>query len=145
MPNRANEFTALFRQFEHAMKRTKYIKNADLAQADWSSLARDLGTDFFDRVQRENIAPHLIGEPPRKLMKQDLSWQPANPAPFRTAEELIVQGVCRVRNSLFHGEKFVGGSGSAQWKRDQVLVAEALAVLNEAKRFVPDVVAAFPK
>ena len=38
-----------------------------------------------------------------------MEWAPANPEPLTNVAQLIVNGVCRVRNSYIHGEKFVGG------------------------------------
>jgi hypothetical protein len=57
--------------------------------------------------------------------------------------ELFDQGVCRVRNSLFHGEKFVDRQD--QRERDAILVSEALSVLREAQDRVPAVAALLAK
>ena len=43
----------------------------------------------------------------------------------------MLNGVCRVRNSYIHGEKFTGGP-EGQWDRDTTLIMEAHAVLKEA-------------
>lgn len=126
----AEAFTVAFRNAEYALKRSTYVRgNRDFAEADWDRFAKDLGRAFFDDVVQRGIAPTLIGTPPRKLQR-DLSWVPAQPEPLRTVAQLIVNGVCRVRNSLFHGEKFVGSDG--QWERDQTLIVEAHAVLEAA-------------
>jgi len=61
----------------------------------------------------------------------DLQWAPETPFPLTNVHELIVQGVCRVRNSYLHGEKFRGGP-DGQWERDVTLIREAHAVLDEA-------------
>lgn len=65
-------------------------------------------------------------------MADGLAWQPEKPAPLRNVTELFVQGVCRVRNSYLHGEKFVGSGDPGQWKRDTTLIEEAFAVLTLA-------------
>lgn len=101
-----------------------------VAEADWDAFARDLGPDFFAAIVDKGIAKTLIGEPPRRLMN-DLQWAPEIPIPFTNVRELIVQGVCRVRNSYLHGEKFRGGP-DGQWERDVNLIREAHAVLDEA-------------
>lgn len=64
----------------------------------------------------------------------DMTWSPEKTSPLTNVHELIVQGVCRVRNSFLHGEKFTGGP-EKQWDRDLTLVKEAHAVLMEAMAF----------
>lgn len=126
----AAAFAAEFRQSEYALKRSGYLKKRDLAEADWDRVARELGQAFHDRIVAMGIAPTLISEPPRRL-KADLTWAPENPAPLETVQQLIVNGVCQVRNSYIHGEKFTGGP-EHQWERDLTLVSEAHAVLRLA-------------
>jgi hypothetical protein len=127
----ARAFTTDFGQVEYALKRSGYLrKGKDVAEADWNAFARDLGGDFFKAVVEKQIATTLIGVPPRRLLA-DLQWSPENPAPLTNVHDLIIQGVCRVRNSYHHGEKFVGGP-EGQFDRDKTLVEEAHAVLNEA-------------
>ena len=130
----ANVFAADFRRMEYALKRSSYVrKNKKHAQADWDRFAQDLGADFFDHVMAEGIAKTLIGHPPRQLLA-DLQWSPENPAPLANVAQLFANGVCRVRNSYIHGEKFTGGP-EGQWERDTLLIQEAHAVLNEASLF----------
>lgn len=92
-----------------------------------------MGQGFFDHVVTSGVAKTLVGEPPRRLLA-DMQWDPPNPVPLTNVAQLIVNGVCRVRNSYFHGEKFMGGP-AGQWERDAKLVEEAHAVLKEAKKF----------
>jgi hypothetical protein len=101
------------------------------AQADWAAYAKMLGSDFFDRVASSGIADTLISDPPRKLMREGLRWSRRKSTPLENVHELLLEGVCRVRNSFVHGEKFVGGP-DGQWERDARLVKEALAVLKLA-------------
>lgn len=123
----------MFGRMEHALKRSGYLKAGRKdAQADWASYAKSLGKPFFDTVVAKGIAITLIGVPPRKLMAEGLEWGPEHPAPLKDAVELFVEGVCRVRNSLIHGEKFVA---TGQWERDGQLVREAFAVLMLAAEF----------
>ena len=79
------------------------------------------------------IANTLIGHPPRQLLA-NLQWSPQDPAPLANIAQLVINGICRVRNSYIHGEKFTGGP-DGQWKRDAKLLLEAHAVLNEAGIF----------
>ena len=131
----ATKFAADFGAMEYALKRSpRYLrKNKAIAEADWDAFARDLGQEFFDHVVKSEIAKTLIGEPPRRLLA-DMQWAPLNPVPLSNVAQLIVNGVCRVRNSYFHGEKFTGGP-AGQWERDTKLVEEAHAVLKEAQKF----------
>lgn len=134
----AEEFAALFRKTEHDLKRSGFLRDTDHAQADWNKFARELGLPFFEEIRASGRADTLLGEPPRKLMREGLEWLPLNPRPLANVVELFEQGVCRVRNSFVHGEKFVSGQ-EGQWERDATLVAEASFVLKQAKeRFEKD-------
>ncbi len=127
----ARSFTRTFAQAEYALKRSGYLRaKREVAEADWGAFARDLGPSFFEAVADKGIATTLMGEPPRRLLA-DLRWSPEVPAPLTNVHGLIVEGVCRVRNSYHHGEKFVGGP-EGQHDRDRALVVEAHAVLREA-------------
>lgn len=126
----AAAFAEDFRRAEYALKRSGYLRKRDVAEADWDAVARELGPAFHDRVVALGIAPTLVRRPPRRLMS-DLTWGPDEPAPLANAAQLIVNGVCRVRNSYIHGEKFTGGP-EGQWDRDLALVTEAHVVLTLA-------------
>lgn len=131
----ATSFAAEFASIEYALKRTPKFRrpNRIVAEADWDAFAKELGKEFFDHVMKSGIAKTLIGEPPRRLLA-NMNWEPQNPAPLTNVSQLIVNGVCRVRNSYLHGEKFTGGP-EGQWDRDTTLVEEAHAVLKEARSF----------
>ena len=137
------ELVALFGRFEYALKRSDFLRNNPVAQADWNKFARELGPDFFEHVKRTKLAETLLGDPPRKLMREGLKWEPKHPEPLNDVIELFEKGVCRVRNSLLHGEKFVGRPD--RWERDATLVSEALVVLREAQNRVPAVAALLVK
>jgi hypothetical protein len=124
-------FAADFGRMEYALKRSGCLrKGKKVAEADWESFAQKLGCDFFEEVSASEIAKTLIGHPPRQLLA-DLQWSPDAPEPLANVAQLIVNGVCRVRNSYLHGEKFTGGP-DGQWERDATLIAEAHAVLKKA-------------
>lgn len=127
----AAEFVEAYRHLEFALKRSDYgRKDKEYAEVDWAAFAKDLGPEFFNHVQSAGLAKTLIGSPPRRQMA-DLVWSPDNPPPLTNVTELMINGVCRVRNSYIHGEKFTGGP-DGQWERDQTLLEEAHAVLREA-------------
>ncbi|WP_282045878.1 hypothetical protein [Roseibium album] len=127
----AKAFATDFGHMEYALKRSGYLRpNKDIAEADWDAFANSLGSKFFEHVVTNSIAKTLIGHPPRRLLA-DMQWAPPNPKPLENTHQLIINGVCRVRNSYLHGEKFTGGP-EGQWERDATLVEEAHAVLMEA-------------
>ncbi|WP_447929915.1 hypothetical protein [Sphingopyxis fribergensis] len=127
----ADAFAADFRRAEFFLKRSGYRReHKEIAEADWDAVARTLGADFFREVVDAGLANTLIGSPPRRLLAT-MEWAPANPEPLTNVAQLIVNGVCRVRNSYIHGEKFVGGP-EGQWDRDKTLLREAHAVLKAA-------------
>lgn len=123
------EFFDVFARMEHRLKRSGFIRDRDDAQADWGAFAKSLGEPFFQDVVDRGLAETLISAPPAKLMS-DLKWRRPQ-RHLANVEDLIVRGVTRVRNSLFHGEKFVGGP--EQVSRDLILISEALAVLKLAE------------
>ncbi|MDG1431087.1 MAG: hypothetical protein P8L68_19270 [Paracoccaceae bacterium] len=131
----ATRFAEDFGAMEYAMKRSPNYrrKNKAIAEADWDAFAKDLGQEFFDHIVKSGVAKTLIGEPPRRLLA-DMQWDPPNPAPLSNVAQLIINGLCRVRNSYFHGEKFTGGP-AGQWERDAKLIEEAHAVLKNAGEF----------
>lgn len=134
----AASFVADFRGMEYALKRSIHRrKDKEIAEADWESYAKSLGPKFFEHIVAKGIAKTLIGKPPRRLLA-DLRWAPENPAPLANVNQLFLNGVCRVRNSYIHGEKFTGGP-EGQWDRDAVLIKEAHAVMKEACIFAAGV------
>lgn len=131
-PYEASEaFIRDFRAAEFSLKRSGFKRpNRDIAEADWDRFAQHLGPAFFSQVVQTGIAKTLVGLPPRRLMA-NMMWTPENPDPLVNVAQLIVNGVCRVRNSYIHGEKFTGGP-EGQWERDLTLIREAHAVLAAA-------------
>lgn len=129
----AEDFARTFGQTEHALKRSGYLrKDKAITEADWDEFAKKLGPEFFQYIVASGIAITLVGDPPRRLLA-NMEWSPEKTQPLTNVAQLIVNGVCRVRNSYLHGEKFVGGP-EGQFERDATLVIEAHAVLSEAVR-----------
>lgn len=127
----ARSFATEFGKTEYALKRSGFLrKGRDVAEPDWNAYAGALGAEFFAAIIKQEIATTLIEEPPRRLLST-MEWSPERPAPLTNVHQLIVQGVCRVRNSYIHGEKFAGGPDN-QWDRDLTLITEAHAVLKAA-------------
>jgi hypothetical protein len=88
-------------------------KDKEVAEADWDMFTKDLGRAFFEHVVATEIAKTLIGHPPRRLLA-NVQRSPPNPAPVANVAQLVINGVCRVRNSYIHGETFTGGP-EGQW------------------------------
>jgi hypothetical protein len=130
----AEAFAYDFRHMEYALKRSGFLReNKNVAEADWDRFAVELSNRFFQQVVELGIAKTLIGHPPRRLLR-DMTWAPENPPALTNVTQLIMNGVCRVRNSYIHGEKFTGGP-EGQWERDVTLILEANAVLREAMHY----------
>lgn len=132
--SQSEAFTALFRRFEHALKRGDFLAKRKRAEADWRAFAESLGVAFFEEVRQSQKAPTLIQEPPRRLMA-DLTWKPDVPASIENVVDLFQRGVCQVRNNLFHGEKYIGSPDAHS--RDEALVSESLWVLRLASEKTP--------
>jgi len=128
----AKAFADDFGAMEYVLKRSGFIRmNKEVAIADWDLFAQSLGTGFFEHVVGQGIATTLIGDPPQRLLA-NMKWSPRTKDPLTNVAQLIVNGVCRVRNNYFHGEKFTGGP-DWQWERDAALVTEAHLVLKSAR------------
>lgn len=125
LPCNAVGFLAFFMRFEFALKRGDFLKqNTCVAEPDWDKFANSLGADFLESVRKH--ARTLIDLPPKKLDHQ-LRWQETRVHDVQT----LFAAVRRVRNNLFHGEKFFHElSGDSD--RDVKLVEEALGILKAA-------------
>jgi hypothetical protein len=130
-PAYAQDFVALFARIERRLKDAGKIKRGKkIAEADWTTLSDVLGPNFFDEIRRSGQASNLIAEPPRTKMAAGLVFSPENPCPLENVRDLLIRGVCRVRNNIVHGEKFdISGAG---WERDEALTRQAHWVLLRA-------------
>ena len=133
--SQSEAFTALFKRFEHALKRGDFLTRKKRAEADWRAFAESLGAEFFEEVRQSEKAATLIQEPPRSLMAEDLTWKPEVPAPIENVVDLFQRGICQTRNNLFHGEKYIGSSDAQS--RDEALVSESLWILQLASEKAP--------
>jgi hypothetical protein len=128
LPEHAVAFVDQFRRLEHVLRRSDCVRtDQPKAVIDWRRFARELGPNFFAMVIKSGAAEVLIREPPRIYCREG-GMAPENPAPITDVEQLIVRGMCQVRNNILHGEKYVE-RGS---KRDDDLVMQALWVLQRA-------------
>jgi hypothetical protein len=128
-PNVAVRFFESFARFENALKRAGYLKNKEIAEADWDRFARDLEPSFLDDVRASGQASTLISQPPkRRVTRNDrLEWQEAQQV---TDAASLFNAIRRARNNLYHGEKFIGAPSPDN--RDKRLLGESLWVLEFA-------------
>lgn len=146
LPKLAVDFFVVFSRFECAMKRSGTYARGDETgvDPDWDKLAKDLGAAFFADVQAKGVAHVLIGEPPKKQMKQadgSLGWR--DMGAVSNAADLFL-AIRRARNNLLHGGKYrdqrdghydeIQGS-----ERSDTLLSQSLAVLELALEAKPEV------
>jgi len=107
----AEEFMRDFRCAEYALKRSGFRRiGREVAEADWDLFAQYLGGPFFKQIVDAGIAKTLIGVPSRRLLA-DMTWSPEHPIPLSNIAQLMINGVCRVRNSYIH-KSSPGGRGT---------------------------------
>ena len=124
----AAELMHSFARLEHALKRNGYARqDRKVAFIDWTRFAAELGEPFFTAARDSGNAAVLIREPPR-VYHRDKGLLPEQPPPIMNVQELLLRGVCQVRNNIAHGEKFV----EPVTERDHDLVRDALWVLTQA-------------
>lgn len=128
LPEAAHKFVDRFGSVEHALRKTGIVKKQGRAEADWAQLASNLGDEFFEEVRGSGRAATLIAGRPRKQMTEGLKWIPEKPVPITCVQELIVNGVCQVRNHIIHRQKFHGSEEDI--KRDMALIADAQWILE---------------
>ncbi|MBX3570467.1 MAG: hypothetical protein KF914_20575 [Rhizobiaceae bacterium] len=146
LPKLAVDFFVVFSRFECALKRSgTYARGNELGvDPDWDKLAKDLGTDFFTDVKAKDIASVLIGEPPKKQIRQadgSLGWR--DMGAVNGSADLFL-AIRRARNNLLHGGKYrderngqyteIHGS-----ERSDTLLSQSLAVLEHALKAKPEV------
>lgn len=114
------EFFFVFSRFEHALLVTSYLAERNGAVvADWDKFAREVNEAFNltlpSEVEKASITKNF---PPKKQVVElgKLTVKDVVPETGERLEKLLVL-VRRVRNNLFHGEKFrctIGRESSAR-------------------------------
>lgn len=128
----AYEFFREFACYEYCLKATGLRENTRAAKASWSKYAAEV-TKVFDAPQSKELADavsYFTDHPPKKQIVIDgvLHWDETLPD-HKSKAELILLLICRVRNNLFHGDKFNGRWFEPQ--RSEELMRHALAILRE--------------
>ncbi len=132
LPARGEELMRVVTRFEYALKEIGYGKMGagGAVEAKWDEFAnKELTSDFLKHVRENNIAPTILSNPPSRqiLNGSSLDWEATAPP---SDIQSLIGAVRRVRNNLVHG----GKSGDKDSDRNNLLVAEAIAVLMEALR-----------
>ena len=85
----------------------------------------------------------ILNNPPQKQINENgvIKWKRVDPSQRNETKNLIMY-ICRIRNNLFHGGKFVGGY-LEEFDKDFSLVKCALLVLKEIVNFNEEVKNAF--
>lgn len=128
----AATFLVVFARFEFALKSdARFRCNGPDARADFDRFARELADRFKSDATPElaSAVKFLLSAPPRKQIVRDrnLDWTDGDPG--GTELHRLQVYVCRVRNNLFHGAKFIPPESNDS-DRDERLVRAALEVLS---------------
>lgn len=138
LPPRADELFRIFARFEFALKMAGYAKmSGKMVKILWNEFATSnlIGASFFDEVSASGICPLLLTAPPRADRISNGVYGFDDQAENPTTSEDLLQMVRRVRNNVFHGGKYF----DQDVKRDELLIAEAIAVLLLACEWHGDV------
>lgn len=126
------EFVFVFSRFEHALSVTSYLSETKGGvSADWDKFAREMNAVFLSILSPEvnKAVKYYESDPPRKQVVDfdSLTWKDVVPKTDYKLEKLLLL-IRRVRNNLFHGEKFaVLLEGDS--KRDTELLKHGLTIL----------------
>jgi len=126
------EFFFVFSRFEHALSVTNYLtEGKGGVSPDWNKFAREMNDVFLATLSPEvkKAVRYYEVAPPRKQVVDfdSLTWKDVVPQTDYQLEKLLLL-VRRVRNNLFHGEKFsVLLEGDS--KRDMYLLGYGLTIL----------------
>jgi hypothetical protein len=136
------EFFFVFSRFEYALLNTGYIaERKGGAFADWDRFARDHDQIFIsDQIEQLQKAVRYYEEhPPMKQVVESgmLTVREAIPQDKERLVRLLIL-VRRVRNNLFHGEKFkalLEGDSA----RDKDLLEHGLTILHACLKLRADI------
>lgn len=103
----AIRFFLVFSRFDYALKRAEFTKD-NSADACWDKFCSKYRKEFSLMYSTDNVltGSYLLEQPPKKqiLVDNQLGWRLTQPS-VHVMDNLSVY-TRRVRNNLFHGEKF---------------------------------------
>ena len=133
------DFVATFSRLEYALKASgKFLRWTKDAEADWIAFATDIESKINNSIncQLKKSIEYILNNPPQKQTNENgvIKWKPVDASQRNRTKNLIMY-ICRIRNNLFHGGKFVGGY-LEEFDRDFTLVKCALLILKETVNWV---------
>lgn len=136
----AENLFKVFSRTEYALKASGFNNGDGAAEANWRNFAlatEDLIVNPYSAELREAIN-FIFNVPPKKqvIVGGIIQWVVSEPQTNSQADKLLIY-VRRVRNNLFHGEKFNG-----HWfepERSEPLLRHSLTILIECVESVPSV------
>jgi hypothetical protein len=136
-PNNAFEFIKNVMRFEFALKATGFVESrGSRLLVQWHDFAgNQLPSEFFNLVDDANIAKTLIASPPQKQYLEREGQLSFKDVPSPTNNQQLFDAITRLRNNLFHG----GKSGDLNQERNELLISEAIAVLQKSLAYTEDV------
>ncbi len=140
-PKGAVRFFKIMMRLEYALKACGFAEmNGAKLEILWDKYAKDrLSKEYFEIVRDSGIAKTLIDNPPsRQSLSENLEVK-FPPAAHVTCTQELLGAVLRTRNNLFHG----GKSGDVDHDRNDTLIAEAIAVVEEILKSDKDLRAEF--
>lgn len=140
------DFVATFSRLEYALKTSgEFLKKTKDAEADWTAFASSIESKINNssNCQLKKSIEYILNNPPQKQTNENgvIKWKRVDPSQRNKTKNLIIY-ICRIRNNLFHGGKFVGGY-LEEFDRDFRLVKCALLILKEIVNFDEKVKNAF--
>jgi len=126
-----------FSRFEFALKTTGYIlSNDNNVLPDWDRFAKSIDQKYelieIKSEEFQKSIKYFFEQPPKKQIINSsgtLDWEEYKPKKVQHSFKELLMLVRRVRNSFFHGGKFISGSiiGS---ERDTTLIEYGLIILK---------------
>ena len=132
------DFIATFSRLEYALKASgEFLRRTKDADADWIAFATNIESKINNSTncQLKKSIEYILNNPPQKQTNENgvIKWKPVDPSQRNRTKNLIMY-ICRIRNNLFHGGKFVGGY-LEEFDGDFTLVKCALLILKEIVNF----------
>lgn len=139
-------FAMLFSRFEHALKRSGYLKLPKVrtdqnlrAEPNWESFFMEKSSNI-EQIMKSNeefkvSVDYIIEDPPRKLIvtsDDKLEWVQVDRGD--KMYKVLNESIRMIRNNLLHGEKSprsIIGGGDGNTERDLLLIESAYCILKE--------------
>ncbi len=140
-------FFWIFSSFEGALKKAGFLltDRDGNPSADWDGFYNRYQLNFSRRGDGPfpRAMSYIARNPPQRQTvvregpENDLGlrWAPQEKRPREMDPQFAWRMVRSVRNNLFHGGKFPQGGTDTMVERDQVLLAHAVAILEQAVTF----------